>query len=1703
MKRLTSIALILSVHILFGVEVGYSQQPLTLTSGQRVDGEIKGGEEIAYLVDLKAGQFLSAELKDSTGDNAFKLFDPKGAEVLSSDMSSQFAIEPISYIATRSGRYKLIVVAEVFEATAKFSLGISVKKKAEANDLRRLKAEEAIRNANVLRATGEADKIRKSIAVLKESVKSWQILGDKYWEAHAQHGIGLSFLELKDFENALTYYGSALEIRRSIRYLKGQAVTTLGIASVARAQGRFDESIKLFRDAAALHHSSGNLLQEAAVRRDIGDLLRERKDYQKALEEYQSAASIAGQGGHHWYEALFHTLAADVLYTLNQTSALIAKREKAASIFSGLGDKESAAGEYQKIGWSYLEANEYAGAQQSFERAISALGPDAQQSAGAYWGLADMYRYKADMNSAISNYEKAASLNNSDENPGQSAAPLEYAGRLARDAGDMTKALAFFKRAMPFRQKANDAVALGNLHSEIGLIERALGNQPAAAAAFKEALIYQMSADDGKPLDVEKARPLVERALSRQKPAARPYEQDKILTVGTRISREVKAEDFTHEYHLRMEKGEFVHIELDQHNIDIVTTVIEEAGAELAKGDRPIGNEGVESLLFEAVASGDYRIRVRPLDTKQAGSYDLWVETLGKATDVDRKRFAAESLYREAIAEAAKAEEKSESDGEDAAKSLYDSARKKFIASRNIFRELGDLGGQEVLIQNLGGGDSNLRELIAIVRLANAHDSEFNWLKSYLSSKQSGWEKELSIKLAHELVFITDPANGLFKRDPKSRRSDALAGAARAYEFYGKVETAYGIWKKALELSRSEGNEEQAARVLTGIGSIFSYSDPDFASENFEEAAAIASKLGHHAFELNMFTNICTYQLNPTKALEFCDRALLSISDSRKTIGNKNAAGEFAHTYWQIGDAYLKIGNFSKAIESYQLGLKEKNADSLYGSLLFAGLGRTYTALGDTVKANEYFDAARQREAKLGTNLLTGMSESLLSDRAKLERERGDWAKAKEYYEAALVASRFSNSAYHDKSFQDAELIASIAEMNIKNGELELAIAKLLEAEDLIRNKPRKSALLHRVWADAMIAKKQFADAEGRYFSALSIYRSEANPSDEAEVLSELMRMSADLGKERLAVFYGKTAVNIYQQLRGNVRSLDTESRKQFAKSLEDTYRKLAEILIRTGRGAEAVEAIIAFKDQRAFDLSAEFQERTITLSAAEDLYVKQYSEIGGRVNKMALELIELKKAVRRQTKDVSSQSLQELERKLVEENAKISVLFKSAEGELGKSKTLENVSVLQVDTIQRSLLGSAAKTGKRTVAIYQIVGDRTLTNIVLTGHDIRLISTPIDRSVANERARKLWALLQSDMYDPAKASKEVYDIVFHPIEKERPDIERKLAGPIDTILWSLDGNFRYVPMGALYDGNQYLIQRYDHVNFTRADMERMTRPVSASWTATGLGTSKQHTVSLLGDSIPFSALPGVTAEFEQLFKTGGKSGLLDGAILCDDAKLCDKKFDQKAMVEQLKLKRPVVHIASHFSFRPGDEARSFLLLGDGTAFTLADMKKETNLFAGVELLTLSACNTAAQQSDANGKEIDGFAELAQRLGANSVMATLWPVADVSTPWLMREFYDGKINRKLSKAKSLREAQLALLRGSYESGPNAVNRNANSNPAKNIVVVTRDGTPPPKSTRGIEVYVNESDAPLYTRDNTKPFAHPYYWSPFVLFGNWQ
>src|ERR1700719_4688908 len=85
-----------------------------------------------------------------------------------------------------------------------------------------------------------------------------------------------------------------------------------------------------------------------------------------------------------------------------------------------------------------------------------------------------------------------------------------------------------------------------------------------------------------------------------------------------------------------------------------------------------------------------------------------------------------------------------------------------------------------------------------------------------------------------------------------------------------------------------------------------------------------------------------------------------------------------------------------------------------------------------------------------------------------------------------------------------------------------------------------------------------------------------------------------------------------------------------------------------------------------------------------------------------------------------------------------------------------------------------------------------------------------------------------------------------------------------------------------------------------------------------------------------------------------------------------------------------VVHIASHFKFDPdGNSSASFLLLGNGqlTKLTIAQIATVPNFFAGVGLLTLSACRTAigdqaSRLRDNEGVEVESLGVLAQRKGA-------------------------------------------------------------------------------------------------------------------------
>jgi CHAT domain-containing protein/tetratricopeptide (TPR) repeat protein len=138
------------------------------------------------------------------------------------------------------------------------------------------------------------------------------------------------------------------------------------------------------------------------------------------------------------------------------------------------------------------------------------------------------------------------------------------------------------------------------------------------------------------------------------------------------------------------------------------------------------------------------------------------------------------------------------------------------------------------------------------------------------------------------------------------------------------------------------------------------------------------------------------------------------------------------------------------------------------------------------------------------------------------------------------------------------------------------------------------------------------------------------------------------------------------------------------------------------------------------------------------------------------------------------------------------------------------------------------------------------------------------------------------------------------------------------------------------------------------------------------------------------------------------------------------------------------------------------------------------------DLVVLSACDSGLGKH-VGGEGYLGFAQALFLAGAHSCVLSLWPVDDTATALLMQRFYENLLGKRAdgrpgsvsdgSKAEALREAKQWL-------------RNLTSDQV--IEQVARL----PKLERGGERARTPAAA-----TQARPFAHPYYWSAFILIGD--
>ncbi|NEQ20146.1 MAG: CHAT domain-containing protein [Microcoleus sp. SIO2G3] len=315
----------------------------------------------------------------------------------------------------------------------------------------------------------------------------------------------------------------------------------------------------------------------------------------------------------------------------------------------------------------------------------------------------------------------------------------------------------------------------------------------------------------------------------------------------------------------------------------------------------------------------------------------------------------------------------------------------------------------------------------------------------------------------------------------------------------------------------------------------------------------------------------------------------------------------------------------------------------------------------------------------------------------------------------------------------------------------------------------------------------------------------------------------------------------------------------------------------------------------------------------------------------------------------------------------------------------------------------------QKAAVIYPIVLDDRLEVILsLPGQDLRLYATPVPpqqvESLVEELRQNLLLPYTSESEIQPQAQ-TIYNWLIQPAQTVLAQ------SGIETLVFVLDGPLRNLPMAVLYDGKQYLVEKYS-IALTPGLQLIDPRPLPQR-------QLKALTAGLTESRGNFAPLEFVESELQQI-----KSEIPSDVLL--NQQFTSTTLDNKINSSPV----PVVHLATHGQFSSQAE-ETFILAWDKpiNVNQLDQLLRtiEQSQSGTLELLVLSACETASGDKRA----ALGLAGVAVRAGARSTLASLWLVDDESTALLMSHFYQ-ELKTGVSKAEALRRAQLVLLQGKYQ-----------------------------------------------------------------------
>jgi CHAT domain-containing protein len=263
-----------------------------------------------------------------------------------------------------------------------------------------------------------------------------------------------------------------------------------------------------------------------------------------------------------------------------------------------------------------------------------------------------------------------------------------------------------------------------------------------------------------------------------------------------------------------------------------------------------------------------------------------------------------------------------------------------------------------------------------------------------------------------------------------------------------------------------------------------------------------------------------------------------------------------------------------------------------------------------------------------------------------------------------------------------------------------------------------------------------------------------------------------------------------------------------------------------------------------------------------------------------------------------------------------------------------------------------------------------------------------------------------------------------------------------------MDGGLRSLPVAALHDGKQFLIERYSAGLMPSMSLTDTRYVDVRNAQVLAMGAEK------FTDQKPLAAVP------IELNTIAGK--------LWHGKSFINEQFTARNLISQ-RQQQPfgILHLATHGEFKPGGAQNSYIQLWN-ERLQLDRLRQLKLNDPPVELMVLSACRTALGDEEA---EL-GFAGLANQAGVKSAIGSLWYVSDEGTLGLMTSFYRD-LKQAPIKSEALRQAQVAMLQGKTRIQDGKLISSGN------LVDLP----------------------PALAKAGNSDLKHPYYWAGFTIVGN--